>query len=69
MKDISGIERAAFSIDEAAHRLNSCRDKIYGAINAGKLRAKKDGRRTIILASDLEDYLANLPKFEPKATA
>ena len=69
MKHSIHTDRAAFSIDEAAHRSNSCRDKIYGAINAGKLRAKKDGRRTIILASDLEDYLANLPKFEPKATA
>lgn len=45
---------------------DSCRDKIYGAINTGKLRARKDGRRTVILAADLEAYLNNLPVLEPK---
>ncbi len=56
----------AFSIDEAARRADSCRDKIYGDINAGKLKARKNGRRTIILASDLEAYLNALPPLEPK---
>ncbi len=66
MPDIDDEPKLAFSIEEAAHRADSCRDTIYGAINAGKLRAKKHGRRTIILASDLESYLSDLPVFEPK---
>jgi excisionase family DNA binding protein len=60
-------EKLAFSVDEAARRADTCRDKIYGAINAGQLRARKNGRRTLILATDLESYLRNLPVIEPKA--
>lgn len=59
-------QKWAFSVEEAARCADSCRDKIYGAINAGKLRARKDGRRTVILAADLEAYLNNLPAIEPK---
>ena len=63
------MEKVAFSIDEAARRANICRDLIYRAINAGKLRARKNGRRTLILASDLETYLNNLPEYQPKSAA
>ena len=59
--------KMAFSVEEAARCADSCRDKIYGAINTGKLKARKDGRRTVILASDLEAYLNGLPVIEPKA--
>jgi excisionase family DNA binding protein len=59
-------QKMAFSVEEAARCADSCRDKIYNAINAGKLRARKDGRRTVILSADLEAYLNNLPVLEPK---
>ena len=59
----------AFSIKEAAKRAGCCRDKIYGAINAGQLRARKLGRRTVILGQDLEEFLNNLPSIEPKSAA
>lgn len=62
-------QKMAFSVDEAARRADTCRDKIYGAINAGKLRARKNGRRTLILASDLEAYLKDLPILEAKVSA
>lgn len=59
----------AFSIDEACKRVGCCRDKIYGAINAGQLRAKKLGRRSVVLAQDLDDFLKNLPAIKPKTAA
>jgi excisionase family DNA binding protein len=62
-------QKLALSVDEAARRADTCRDKIYCAINAGKLRARKNGRRTLILASDLEAYLNDLPVLEPRASA
>lgn len=37
--------------------------KIYEAINQGLLPARKYGRRTLILASDLEAFLKNLEVF------
>jgi excisionase family DNA binding protein len=57
--------KIALSVDEAARRADTCRDKIYQAINSGNLRARKNGRRTLILISDLEDYLKALPAMEP----
>jgi excisionase family DNA binding protein len=61
-------QKLALSVDEAARRADTCRDKIYGAINAGKLRARKNGRRTLILARDLEAYLNDLPVLAPKSS-
>jgi len=61
-------QKMALSVDEASRRADTCRDKIYGAINAGKLRARKNGRRTLILASDLEAYLNDLPVLAPKSS-
>jgi len=61
-------QKLALSVDEAARRADTCRDKIYGAINAGTLRARKNGRRTLILASDLEAYLNDLPVLAPKSS-
>jgi excisionase family DNA binding protein len=62
-------QKTAYSVDEAARRADTCRDKIYGAINAGKLTARKNGRRTLILADDLDAYLKDLPVIEPKVSA
>jgi excisionase family DNA binding protein len=38
---------------------------IYQEIQAGRLRARKLGRRTLILAADLSAWLANLPLVKP----
>jgi excisionase family DNA binding protein len=35
--------------------------KLYEAINSGKLKARKAGKRTLILSDDLRDYLSSLP--------
>ena len=37
------------------------RDHWYAAIKQGKLRARKQGRRTVVLRSEVEEYLASLP--------
>lgn len=54
----------ALSIEEAAQQANCCRDKVYEAIRTGDLKAKKFGRRTLILRDDLENYLRRLPDLE-----
>jgi hypothetical protein len=38
---------------------------IYQEIQTGRLRARKLGRRTLILAADLSAWLANLPLVKP----
>jgi hypothetical protein len=38
------------------------RSKLYEAINAGQLTARKHGRSTIVLTVDYENFLDQLPK-------
>jgi excisionase family DNA binding protein len=54
--------RAAYSIAEAMMQSGLGRDTIYKAINSGQLSARKVGRRTIVLAGDLQQYLESLPR-------
>jgi excisionase family DNA binding protein len=51
----------AYSIAAAAAKADICRDTIYTAIRQGRLRAKKCGRRTLIMENDLHEFLAELP--------
>jgi hypothetical protein len=43
------------------------RSEIYNAINAGRLKAKKCGRRTIITPQAWNDFLAALPDYRSAA--
>lgn len=57
----------AYSIPSAVQLTELSRSEIYAAMKRGDLKAKKHGRRTVILASDLESYLANLPDYQAAA--
>jgi excisionase family DNA binding protein len=59
--------RAAFSIAEVMLQSGLGRDTVYKAIHAGQLPARKVGRRTIVLATDLQRYLESLPRFGGEA--
>ena len=54
----------AFSPDEAAAKSGIGRTRIFSAIKDGHLKARKFGRRTIILADDLRAFLESLPERE-----
>jgi excisionase family DNA binding protein len=45
------------------------RSYIYDLLKAEKLKAIKDGRRTLILEDSIQKYLASLPPFKSKAAA
>jgi len=62
--EITPRSRIAFSIAESMALAGVGRDSIYRAIRAGRLPARKLGRRTIILAGDLQQFLESLPKME-----
>lgn len=57
----SGDGLLAFSIDEVAQKLGVSERHVRRLISKGDLRAKKLGRRTLILARDLDEYLNALP--------
>ena len=61
------MEKLAYTIAEAVDQGAGSRTVVYEAINAGKLRAKKRGKRTIILATDLAEYFKALPNFNEQA--
>lgn len=51
----------AYRIDDACSIAGVGRTLLYAAIRDGKLKAKKMGRRTLILRTSLEAWLAALP--------
>jgi excisionase family DNA binding protein len=51
----------AYSIDEVCKAAKLGRTSVYAAIKAGELKARKLGRRTLILHDDLIAFLNGLP--------
>jgi excisionase family DNA binding protein len=56
----------AHSVAEACARSGIGRTSIYDMINSGQLIARKRGRRTLILADDLQRCLEGLPPVKVK---
>lgn len=57
----------SYSIEEACQITGIGRTKLYEAISNGLLSAKKYGKRTIILRSDLEKFLDRLSDYPAKS--
>ena len=59
----------AMSVPEFCQRYGPGRTTAYQEIQAGRLRARKVGRRTIISQDDAEDWLRTLPTASTSTTA
>jgi hypothetical protein len=53
--------KRAMSIRAFCERYDIGRTRVYEEISAGRLKARKSGRRTIIATDDAEDWLNRLP--------
>lgn len=53
------------SVNEAVRRSSISRSKLYVELKEGRLKARKLGTRTIVLASDLSAWLTALPTVRP----
>ena len=58
---LPGKKPFAHTIEDTAWLAKCGRTTIYAAIKSGALKARKIGRRTIILDEDLRGWLASLP--------
>ena len=56
------LQREGLSVTEACAIAGIGRTKIYEAISSGALKARKFGKRRIILRSDLQAFLVGLPE-------
>lgn len=66
MNHVPNVEQSlAFTIAQAAKLAGVGRSTLYSELGAGKLIARKMGRRTIILAVDLSQWLSQLPTLRP----
>jgi excisionase family DNA binding protein len=61
-------DKIAFTVKEAARASGLSRSLLYVAIGRGSLRARKCGRRTVVLARDLSAWIERLPTIEVKAS-
>ena len=60
------MERIAYSVDEAAQSAGIGLTKLREEIRQGRLVARKIGKRTVITATDLSSWAAQLPKHQDK---
>jgi excisionase family DNA binding protein len=60
MSDTS-MARRAYSIRQVRELTGFCNEKVYQHIRRGELVARKAGRRTLVLAEDLDRFLQSLP--------
>ncbi len=63
------VEKLAYSLKEMTAAGGGSRSTLYENIKNGKLKARKRGRITIILAPDAIRYLENLPDFHDQEAA
>lgn len=61
--------KLAFTIEEWGNATGESRSATYEALRRGDLKAKKRGKRTIILRPDGLDYLSRLPDYTASCAA
>ena len=54
--------KEAFTLSEFITRYSTSRATVYREMNAGRLKATKLGRRTLIAKAEAERWFADLPK-------
>jgi excisionase family DNA binding protein len=67
MKNNKTIAPIAYAIDDLPQLLGLSRSKLYEEVRDGRLRAVKAGARTLVTRAAVDEFLAQLPRLEPRA--
>jgi excisionase family DNA binding protein len=59
----------SYSIRQVSESTGLGRTSLYEEIKTGRLRAVKNGNRTLVLAEDLRSWLASLPPIKRRSNA
>jgi excisionase family DNA binding protein len=54
--------REAFAVREFCDRYGICRATFYDEVKRGRIKARKLGKKTLVLKSDAEAWAASLPE-------
>ena len=54
--------REAFAVREFCARYGICRQTFYDEIKRGRIKARKVGKKTIVLRADADAWAASLPE-------
>ncbi len=63
------LPKRAYSVNETMAATGDSRAAFYKAVNDGRLKVRKNGRKTVVLAEDLQAYLDSLPVYQPRKAA
>jgi excisionase family DNA binding protein len=55
-----GLDRACYSVTDTLHLLSISRTTLYELVKDGRLRIRKVGRKSLILAEDIASFLDTL---------
>jgi excisionase family DNA binding protein len=58
---VEPLKPRGLSIREAARKIGCSRSKAYDLLAKGQLKARKIGRRTVVLSEDVDRLLDSLP--------
>ncbi len=61
MTENAGNQKLAYTVDEFCETFGVSRSLTYSELRAGRLTARKVGRRTLILKLDADAWLSSLP--------
>lgn len=57
------VKKVCYSVSQTAQAADTCPAMIYRAINSGKLKALKFGKRTLITPEAIKEWLAGMDPY------